>query len=66
METMIMVGYALIIIGGGLLVATLSKKNTSKYIKSMKLPQTPDIEWYKNNLLEIVNQLKEAGRSDLI
>ncbi|MHA2250519.1 MAG: SGNH/GDSL hydrolase family protein [Candidatus Kariarchaeaceae archaeon] len=58
--------YVFILIGTNDANATLSKKNTSRYIKSMKLPQTPDIDWYKENLLEIIDRLKIKTQAKVV
>ena len=51
-------GHTFILIGTNDANATLSEKDSNNYVKRYKLPQTPDIEWYKDNLSKLVRKIQ--------
>lgn len=48
-----------ILIGTNDAGAATSKKEAENYVKRMKLPQTPDDEWFRESLQELVTRLQE-------
>lgn len=51
--------YITILIGTNDANATLSESSKERLIKQQKLPQTPDPEWYRENLVKICKELKK-------
>ncbi|MHA2069512.1 MAG: SGNH/GDSL hydrolase family protein [Candidatus Thorarchaeota archaeon] len=51
--------YVTIMIGTNDANAATSKKEAESYIKRMNLPQMPDQNWYRQSLIEIVNNLQQ-------
>ncbi len=49
-----------ILIGTNDANAAISKKEAKSYIKRMRLPQTPDLQWFAENLERIVTELQEG------
>jgi lysophospholipase L1-like esterase len=50
--------YVTVLIGTNDANATLSETNTARYMRSMKLPRRPDINWYRMNLSQICRVLR--------
>ncbi len=57
--------HTFILIGTNDANATLSEKDSNNYVKRYRLPQKPDIEWYKDNLLLLVTRLQKETRSKI-
>jgi lysophospholipase L1-like esterase len=50
-----------ILIGTNDANATLSEENNKFYIKNQKLPQPPTIDWFKENLYQLVKECKRSN-----
>lgn len=50
--------YVTVLIGTNDANASLSETNTARYVRAMKLPRTPDREWYRENLTQICRRLR--------
>jgi lysophospholipase L1-like esterase len=48
-----------ILIGSNDVLATLNEKNSARYVKEMKLPQSPNRRWYEENLVALVELLQQ-------
>ncbi|MGP8153154.1 MAG: SGNH/GDSL hydrolase family protein [Smithella sp.] len=57
--------YITILIGTNDAAASLSPKNAQRYIKEMKLPQSPAREWFRENLLKICTELRARTHAQI-
>lgn len=54
-----------ILIGTNDVLATLNEKNAARFAKVMNLPVTPDKKGYTENLIEIINRLKQETHAKI-
>jgi len=57
--------YVTILIGTNDALAGMGKKSADKYIKTWNLPQQPTREWFKKNLIQIVDRLSSETNAKL-
>ena len=58
--------YVIILLGTNDVNATMTPANIKRYIKSKKLPQIPNKEWYTAMLEEIVTAIKQATNAKIV
>ena len=51
--------YVTVLIGTNDVNASLSEKNSARYMKDMGLPEKPNAEFFRKNLKELISQLKK-------
>jgi lysophospholipase L1-like esterase len=57
--------HTFILIGTNDANATLSEKDSNNYVKRYKLPQKPDIEWYRDNLTSLISRIQKETPSKI-
>ena len=57
--------HTFILIGTNDANATLSEKDSNNFVKRYKLPQKPDIEWYRGNLTSLVKRVQNETSSKI-
>ena len=55
--------HLIILIGTNDVLASAGETNRRRYIKSNRLPQSPSVEWYQQNLTAIVQTLKQKTQA---
>ena len=58
--------HAIILVGSNDLMAACHPDDAAEYVENHGLPRTPGIDWYEEQLREIVHRLKEATRAKII
>ena len=57
--------YIIILVGTNDALGTLGEKSARRYVRKWNLPQAPDRNWFRTNLLQIVARLKKETRADI-
>ncbi|HIF28223.1 MAG TPA: SGNH/GDSL hydrolase family protein [Candidatus Marinimicrobia bacterium] len=57
--------YVTVLIGTNDANASLSKKNSARYMKDMALPEKPNAEFFRKNLKELISQLKKRTNAKI-
>ena len=57
--------YVTVLIGTNDANASLSKKNSSRYMKDMALPEIPNAEFFRKNVKELISQLKRRTNAKI-
>ena len=57
--------YVTVLIGTNDANASLSKKNSSRYMKDMALPEIPNAEFFRKNVKELISRLKKRTNAKI-
>ena len=57
--------YVTVLIGTNDVNASLSEKNSARYMKDMGLPEKPNAEFFRKNLKELISQLKKRTNAKI-
>jgi len=57
--------YVTVLIGTNDANASLSEKNSARYMKDMALPEKPNAEFFRKNLKELISQLKKRTNAKI-
>ena len=57
--------YVTVLIGTNDANASLSKKNSARYMKDMALPEIPNAEFFRKNVKELISQLKRRTNAKI-
>jgi lysophospholipase L1-like esterase len=57
--------YVTVLIGTNDVNASLSEKNSARYMKDMALPEKPNAEFFRKNLKELISQLKKRTNAKI-
>ena len=57
--------YVTVLIGTNDANASLSEKNSARYIKDMALPEKPNAEFFRKNVKELISQLKKRTNAKI-